>query len=71
MEKDFDEEIDELKKLAERSDREGEERRNHHHGERSRIHSFYPTEEEMEPERDHRYSPYQKEMEPKEHHRHS
>lgn len=47
----MDEEMHELKEMAERTDREHEfdERRQHHYGEsRSRIHSFYPNEDEME-----------------------
>lgn len=65
----MDEEMDELKELAERTDRENEDfdRRRHHHGGRSRIHSFYPNDE-----REYGHSSYHhdQEMEHKEkHHR--
>jgi len=64
--------MDELKKLVERPDSEHEygERRHENHGGRSRIHSFYPTEEDMKPE--YRQFSGQQQMEPKKkHHRHS
>jgi len=79
IEREMDEEMHELKEIAERTDREheqeGRNRREHHHGgSRSRVHSFYPSEDEMEAEREYRHSSdqYENDMGPKKHyHRHS